>query len=194
MNVIAGSARGVPLRVPAGMAVRPTSGRVRTSLFSILGNAVEGARVLDLFAGSGALGIEALSRGAAHCCFVENARPALAMLRDNLARTRLADKADVLTVNAFAALPLLEARGPFGLVLLDPPYRFVNAPGDGFRALLAALGAGPALAPGAALVVQHDTSTPLPEAIGRLRVTDERGYGTTTLTFLERPAECPPAP
>lgn len=194
MNVIAGSARGVPLRVPAGMAVRPTSGRVRTSLFSILGDAVEGARVLDLFAGSGALGIEALSRGAACCCFVENARPALAMLRDNLTRTRLADKAEVLTVNAFAALPLLEERGPFGLVLADPPYRIVRAPGEPFLGLLEQLAAGAVLAEGATLLVQHDTKTPLPQAIGRLRVTDERDYGATILTFLERLAWCPPAP
>jgi len=126
MQVIAGSARGVPLRVPPGLRVRPTSGRVRTSLFSILGDSVVGARVADLFAGSGALGIEALSRGAAYCCFVENARPALAALKDNLAKTRLAASAEILSCDAFAAVPQLEARGPFDLVLLDPPYRLLD--------------------------------------------------------------------
>ncbi|MBM4039857.1 MAG: 16S rRNA (guanine(966)-N(2))-methyltransferase RsmD [Planctomycetes bacterium] len=185
MQVIAGSARGVPLRVPPGLRVRPTSGRVRTSLFSILGDSVVGARVADLFAGSGALGIEALSRGAAFCCFVENARPALAALRENLAKTRLADKAEVLACDAFAAASQLAACGPFGLVLLDPPYRLVRGGGDPFIALLDRLAAGTALAPGALVIVQHDTATPLPQTIGRLAVSDQRTYGDTTLTFLE---------
>jgi 16S rRNA (guanine(966)-N(2))-methyltransferase RsmD len=184
MRVIAGSARGVPLRVPHGFQVRPTSGRVRTSLFSILGGSVVGARVADLFAGSGALGIEALSRGAAWCCFVENARPALAALADNLARTRLADRAEVLACDAFAAAPQLAARGPFGLVLLDPPYRLVRGGDDPFLALLEQLAAGTALAPSAIVVVQHDSTTPIPRAIGRLAVSDQRAYGDTTLTFL----------
>ncbi len=185
IRVIAGSARGVPLRVPPGLRVRPTSGRVRTSLFSILGDAVVGARVADLFAGSGALGIEALSRGAAFCCFVENARPALAALRDNLAKTRLADRAEVLPCDAFASAPQLEARGSFGLVLLDPPYRLVRGGDDPFLALLGELATGSALAPGALVVVQHDTATPLPQAIGRLAVTDQRACGSTALTFFE---------
>lgn len=183
MRVIAGSARGVPLRVPPGLRVRPTSGRVRTSLFSILGESVVGARVADLFAGSGALGIEALSRGAAFCCFVENARPALAALRENLAKTRLADKAEVLPCDAFAATPQLAARGPFGLVLLDPPYRLVNT---GFASFLEALAA--LLAPGGKLVVQHDSRTPLPLPLGHLALSDQRTYGGTTLSFLAHTA------
>lgn len=191
MHVIAGSARGVPLRVPAGTCVRPTSGRVRTSLFSILGESVAGARVADLFAGSGALGIEALSRGAAHCTFVENARPALAALRANLAKTRLAERAEVLACDAFAALPQLEARGPFSIVFVDPPYRLVANTGP-FAALLEGLASSPALAPNALIVVQHDTPTPLPQAIGRLAIADQRVYGSTTLTFL-RAADCLPA-
>jgi len=185
MRVIGGSARGVPLRVPPGTLVRPTSGRVRTSLFSILGDAVAGARVADLFAGCGALGIEALSRGAAFCCFVENARPALATLNDNLAKTRLAANAEVLACDAFAAVAQLDARGPFGLVLLDPPYRLVRGGDDPFIALVQGIAGGTALAPGALVVVQHDTATPIPQAIGRLAVTDQRSYGDTTLTFLE---------
>ncbi|MBM4032960.1 MAG: 16S rRNA (guanine(966)-N(2))-methyltransferase RsmD [Planctomycetes bacterium] len=183
MRVIAGSARGVPLRVPPGQRVRPTSGRVRTSLFSILGDAVVGARVADLFAGSGALGIEALSRGAAFCCFVENARPALAALADNLARTRLADRAEVLRLDAFDAIPSLAAHGPFDLVLLDPPYRLIGA---GFASFLNALGA--VLAPEGTLVVQHDTHTALPQAIGPFCIADERLYGTATVTTMKRAA------
>ena len=105
MRIIAGSARGLRLRVPRGLRVRPTSGRVRTSLFSILGERVEEARVADLFAGCGSLGIEALSRGAAFCSFVENARPAIAALRDNLARAHLADRAELLPHDAFTVGP-----------------------------------------------------------------------------------------
>ncbi len=194
MQVIAGSARGVPLRVPPGERVRPTSGRVRTSLFSILGSAVEGARVADLFAGSGALGIEALSRGAALCCFVENARPALAALADNLARTRLADRAEVLREDAFDAIPSLEARGPFELVLLDPPYRLVSAPDARFRSLLDALGGSSALAPEGIVVIQHDSGTPLPVTVGPLRVVDERLYGTTTVRIMQRAAAAEATP
>ncbi len=183
MRVIAGSARGVPLRVPPGERVRPTSGRVRTSLFSILGSAVEGARVADLFAGSGALGIEALSRGAAWCCFVENARPALAALADNLARTRLGDRAEVLREDAFRSLPSLEARRPFDLVLLDPPYRLVGA---GFGPFIEALSV--VLAPEGTVVVQHDTRTPIAGTTGPLGLVDERLYGDTTVSIMKRAA------
>ncbi|HUT32533.1 MAG TPA: 16S rRNA (guanine(966)-N(2))-methyltransferase RsmD [Planctomycetota bacterium] len=184
MRVIAGSAGGVPLRVPPGLRVRPTSGRVRTSLFSILGEAVVGARVADLFAGCGALGIEALSRGAAFCCFVENARPALAALQANLAKTRFAAKADILACDAFSAVPHLASRGPFDLILLDPPYRLLSESHGGFVSLLDDIAGGAALAPSSTVVVQHDTQAPLPESTGRLQVGDRRLYGTTALTFL----------
>jgi len=185
MRVISGTARGVPLRVPPGTRVRPTSARVRTSLFSILGDTVGGARVADVFAGSGALGIEALSRGAAFCCFVESARPALAALADNLTRTRLAAKAHVLRQDAFDAAPSLAALGPFDLVFFDPPYRLVRGGEDPFLALVEGLCSGPALSQAALVVVQHDTATPLPQSFGRLAVCDVRVYGATTLTFLE---------
>lgn len=185
MRVISGVARGVPLRVPPGLRVRPTSARVRTSLFSILGSTVAGARVADVFAGSGALGIEALSRGAAFCCFVESARAALAALAGNLARTRLADRAHVMRHDAFAAGPSLEAHGPFDLVFLDPPYDLVRGGGEPFAALVEGLGSGPALRRTALVVVQHDTASPLPQRFGRLAVSDVRVYGATTLTFLE---------
>jgi 16S rRNA (guanine(966)-N(2))-methyltransferase RsmD len=184
MRIIGGSARGVPLRVPRGTAVRPTSGRVRTSLFSILGGAVEGARVADLFAGCGALGLEALSRGAGRCCFVEQARAALAALEENLAKTRLADRAEVLRADAFAAAVELAARGPFDLILADPPYDLLRQTPARFLALLEELAGSGALAPAAVVVVQHDTRTPLPDAIGPLRVADRRDYGGTSLTWL----------
>lgn len=185
MHVIGGSARGVPLRVPRGTQVRPTSGRVRTSLFSMLGAAVDAARVLDLFAGSGSLGIEALSRGAAHCCFVEKARASLAALEANLAKTRLADRAEVVRADAFGVVAALAGRPPFDLVLADPPYDVLRRTPARIADLLDALAASGALAPSALLVVEHDASTPLPETLAHLRVTDCRTYGATALTWLE---------
>jgi 16S rRNA (guanine966-N2)-methyltransferase len=186
MQIIAGSARGVPLRVPHGWAVRPTGARVRTSLFSILGDTVEGARVADLFAGCGALGIEALSRGAAFACFVEAAREALTALEANLAKTRLADRAEVVRADAFDAVSSLEALAPFHLVLADPPYDVLRQAPARFLTLLEELAASRALDPAALVVVQHDSRTPLPDAVGSLRVTDRRHYAATTVTWLEK--------
>jgi len=186
MRIIAGSARGIPLRVPNGWAVRPTGARVRTSLFSILGDTVEGARVADLFAGCGALGIEALSRGAAFACFVESAREALAALDANLAKTRLADRAAVVRSDAFDSVRELDARAPFHLVLADPPYEVLRQTPARFLALLEELAVSRALDPAALVVVQHDSRTRLPDAAGPLRVADRRVYAATTLTLLER--------
>ncbi|MDP9329805.1 MAG: 16S rRNA (guanine(966)-N(2))-methyltransferase RsmD [Actinomycetota bacterium] len=122
MRVIAGSARGVRLARPAD-GVRPLSDRAREGLFSSLGSVVDGARVLDLFAGTGAIGIEALSRGAARATLVDWSRPAVATIHDNLERTGVAEAATVVVADALAFLrrdrPL---EGPFDLVFLDPPY------------------------------------------------------------------------
>ncbi|HVY44643.1 MAG TPA: 16S rRNA (guanine(966)-N(2))-methyltransferase RsmD, partial [Minicystis sp.] len=123
MRVIAGALGGRRLVAPPGRATRPTSDRVREAVFSALGD-VEGAVVLDLFAGTGALGIEALSRGAAHATFVENARASLAALRENLAALGLGATSSVIAQPAARAVASLAgAPGPaFDLVLVDPPY------------------------------------------------------------------------
>lgn len=121
MRVIAGSLRSRRLRVPP-KGVRPTSDRVREAMFSALGD-LSDARVLDLFAGSGALGVEALSRGASSCVFVERSRPSLAVLESNLRELELDDASEVVPVDALRALSQLARRGlSFDLVLLDPPY------------------------------------------------------------------------
>ncbi|MBM4371893.1 MAG: RsmD family RNA methyltransferase, partial [Deltaproteobacteria bacterium] len=122
MRVIAGIYRGHPITAPAGPAVRPTADRVREALFSILGSRTEGATVLDLFCGTGALGIEALSRGAARAVFVDGSPRSLAALRRNLDRLGIAG-ARVLHGRVEEALPRVEREGErFGLVFLDPPY------------------------------------------------------------------------
>lgn len=177
MRVIAGSARGVPLTAPRDRATRPITDRVKETLFGILGERVPEARVVDLYAGSGAIGIEALSRGAASVDFVEHARGALDVLRANLAATRLTADARVhaTSVDRFLAVP---DRGPWDLAILDPPYeaRDIVAP---LRALTSRL------APGATVVVKHFWRTELPEVAG-LVATRQRRFGETMLTFLGR--------
>jgi 16S rRNA (guanine966-N2)-methyltransferase len=179
MRVIAGTARGMPLAAPRERATRPITDRVKETLFGILGERVIDARVLDLYAGSGAIGIEALSRGAAHATFVERGREAVAIIRENLERTHLADAADLRAGEVERFLAGTDAGTRYDLVVLDPPYEE-----DAILAPLERL--VPLLAPGATVVVKHfwRTSVPTPEGLHRWR---ERRFGETALTFLEVP-------
>jgi 16S rRNA (guanine966-N2)-methyltransferase len=175
MRVIAGTARGRPLVAPRGTATRPISDRVKETLFAILADRVLDARVLDLYAGSGAVGIEALSRGAAHCDFVEHDRRALAAIRQNLERAGVGDRGSVhgQSVLAFLAAP---REGRLDLAIVDPPYAE--------RAILAPLERlVTRLTPGAVVVVKHHWRTPIPIPRG-LTALRERRFGETTLTFL----------
>ena len=176
MRVIAGSAGGMRLTAPRDRSTRPITDRVKETLFAILGERVPDARVLDLYAGSGAIGIEALSRGAASADFVERGRPPLDALRANLAATRLEGDARVHAVDVDRFLA--EGGGArWDLVFLDPPYelRAIVAP---LRALV------PHLAPGAMVVVKHFWRTQVPEVDG-LAPIRQRRFGETMLTFLE---------
>ena len=176
MRVIAGTARGVPLVAPRGRDTRPITDRVKETLFAILGDRVPDAAVLDLYAGSGAIGIEALSRGAAHATFVERGRDAIAALRTNLERTGLAGGARVEATDVERFLATGEG-GPWTLVVLDPPY--VE------RAIVAPLrGLAPRLAPGATVVLKHHWRTETPDVAG-LAATRQRRFGETMLTFME---------
>ena len=120
MRVITGKARGIVLKTPEGMLTRPTADRVKEALFSIIQFEIPGAKVLDLFGGTGQLGIEALSRGSAHCTFVEKRRDALALLKENLSITNLQNQARVVPGDALAFLS--SCREKFDVILLDPPY------------------------------------------------------------------------
>lgn len=175
MRVIAGTAGGRLLVAPRGTTTRPITDRVKETLFAILADRPVDANVLDLYAGSGAIGIEALSRGAEHCDFVEVARQAVAAIRENLQRTGLQDRGSVHQedVARHVAHPAAKA---YDLVFLDPPYeeRAILAP---LERLLARL------APGAAVVVKHHWRTPIPEPPGLSRWR-ERRFGETNLTFL----------
>lgn len=187
MRVIAGELRGRTLRVPRGRNVRPTADRVRGAIFDRLG-ALEGARVLDLYAGSGALGIEALSRGAVHVVFVERAPAVLAVLRGNLRTLELAPRARVVAAPVERALRRLQREDArFDLALLDPPYA---DPGAG--AVLAALAASGLLAPGARGVVESDRRRP-PEVGRGLSVRGRHRYGDTLVTLFDADAGPPEA-
>lgn len=169
---------GRRLVAPAGRGVRPTTDRVREAIFARLG-ALDGARVLDLYAGTGALGIEAISRGAASVVFVERARASLEVLERNLATFGLAQRARVLRRDAAAALAALgQAAERFDLVLLDPPYEM----GEEERALCALVSAG-VLAPGAVVVVERSRRHALASIAG-LVLEDERRYGDTVVSRL----------
>ncbi|ADU51047.1 methyltransferase [Thermaerobacter marianensis DSM 12885] len=191
MRVTGGRWRGRPLRVPAGRQVRPTTDRVRQALFNILGPAVEGARVLDLFAGTGSLAIEALSRGAREALLVEADRRVVALLGRNLRELGLGPEqgAVVWRQDVFAAIAkLADGRRVFDLILADPPYRQGVAP-----RVVQALGEGRVLAPGGWLVVEHDPREALPDRAGGeagvLVQVDARRYGDTALAFYRcRPA------
>ncbi len=186
MRVIAGRLRGRQLKAPAGDATRPTGSRVKEALFSILGN-VQDLRVLDLYAGSGALGIEALSRGARSAVFVEWARPALACLRENLVRLELQAVATTLALRVDAALSQLQRHGPFELVLCDPPWREIASA----RAELEALAGAGLFASGAQIALEHSAKDPPATlAPSALRVCDARRWGDTAVTLFE-PADVP---
>jgi 16S rRNA (guanine966-N2)-methyltransferase len=172
VRIVAGRFGGRRLRAPAGRATRPTSDRVREALFSILGPRVDGADVLDLFAGSGALGLEALSRGAVAVTFVDHAPAAARAIRDNLAA--LGADADVRREDALRFLHAA-ARGPrhYDLVFLDPPYGLAERLGRPLSEALPAV-----LVPAAVVVAESDRRAPL--ALG-LPLHDERRYGDTLI-------------
>jgi 16S rRNA (guanine966-N2)-methyltransferase len=171
--VIAGRYRGRELRAPRGRATRPTSDRVREALFSILGDVSE-AHVLDLFAGSGALAIEALSRGAADATFVDNAAAAVTVIRRNLGELEI--DAEVRRQPATAFLRNARSDGRhYDLVFLDPPYRRAHDLGSELSAALA-----PVLAPDARVVTESDRRAPLEL---ELPILDHRTYGDTKISI-----------
>jgi len=177
MRVIAGAFGGRSLVAPKGQATRPTSDRVREALFSVLGD-VTGALVLDLYAGTGALGIEALSRGAKRAVFVENARPALEALRRNLDALNLRQVTSVVAAPVAKALRGLTAETRFDLVLVDPPYADLD---DAVKALQALVRAGHCSAD-ARVVLEHASRDSGPEIDG-LEFEMTRRYGDTSVSF-----------
>jgi 16S rRNA (guanine966-N2)-methyltransferase len=193
MRVIAGSARGRKLSAPKSMRVRPTADRVKESLFSILLSRLgefDGMRVLDIFAGTGNLGIEALSRGASYAVFIDSHPESAETIRKNLEITRFTDCSKVVLQEAAAALKWL-ARGetPFHLILLDPPYHEGHT-----TRLLELLAESPLVDAGTTIVAEFSSKEEIPGSFGRLRETERRIYGDSALSFLtlsDRGEQCP---
>lgn len=178
LRVIAGELRGRKFAAPGGTRTRPTSDRVRESLFNLLGPLPRGSRVLDLFAGSGALGIEALSRGARHATFVEKERTALTALRGNLRALDLVDRTTVVPADVFRDA-MEPAGGPFDRIFADPPY---GADLSGPTLLRAAAW----MAEDGVVVLEHAAAEPLPEPPEPLALWKSRRYGGTIVSLFAR--------
>jgi 16S rRNA (guanine966-N2)-methyltransferase len=182
MRIIAGICRGMRLMAPPGNSTRPTSDRVKEALFNIISSrfSFDGARVLDICAGTGSLGIEALSRGAASCSFVENDRKVVAFLEKNVSDSSIMDRSEIIAMDAIRALSLFARRGQkYDIVLFDPPYDsglYVSVP-----EALCSLGL---LDPNAQFVAECSRRNPLPESFGPLIKSDRRVYGETALEFF----------
>lgn len=181
MRLIAGSAGGIPLLTPKH-DMRPTSDRVREAVFSILGTRVEGAQVADLFAGSGAYGLEALSRGAARAVFVEKNAAACEIIGRNARKARLHDRAAIRPADAFAWLKA--ERDAFDIIFADPPYRKSLEDDDLPARLLKAAALARRLSPGGVLVLETLAGTTLNLAGVWMR-DDERVYGASRVSFLQ---------
>jgi 16S rRNA (guanine966-N2)-methyltransferase len=185
MRIVGGELRGRALKTPRSLAIRPTTDRTRESLFNILAHGypenVEGAAVLDLFAGTGAFGLEALSRGARSAVFVENSVEGRGLLRDNIEALGLQGRARILRRDA-TMLGSAQRLGPFNLIFADPPY----GKGLGEKALSAAIDGG-WMAPGA-LVLLEERAEIEPETPGSLIPIESRLFGETRLNFYRHAA------
>jgi 16S rRNA (guanine(966)-N(2))-methyltransferase RsmD len=185
MRIVAGTAKGRALAgpKPTSKHIRPTADRVRETLFNVLGQFLDGQAVLDLYAGTGALGLEALSRGAGRAVLVDQDREALGLCRQNTDFLGFGTQVEILSQPVDRALTALGRRGErFELVFADPPYaaRVVETVLEGVT------GAG-LLTPGAMVVVEHDKREPAPEAHAGLTREDQRRFGDTLVSFYRAP-------
>lgn len=176
MRIVAGTARGRPLAAPPGQGTRPTSDKIRGAVFNILGQFFDGGAVLDLYAGTGAMALEALSRGCARAVCVERDRRVAEVLRRNAEACGFAGRVEVRVEPVEAALARLPP-ATFALVFVDPPY--ADGPGAALD------GVAPLLAPGARVVAEHDARRPPAERHGPLVRIDRRTYGTTGISIYQ---------
>jgi 16S rRNA (guanine966-N2)-methyltransferase len=175
MRITGGTGRGRRLKVPTGPRIRPTSDKVKQALFNIIGDRIEGSTFLDLFAGAGGIGIEALSRGAGRVVFVDDSRESLNAARSNVEQVGFSDRAQLVlsTAESFLTKP----SGPYDIVFLDPPYAMELVP------LLGLIADSGTLKPGGVVIAEHFKKQPSPSHAGTLTLYREARYGDTILAF-----------
>ncbi len=180
MRIITGKARGLKLTTPKNMDVRPTSDRVKESLFNIIGTKIVGTRVLDLFAGTGNLGLEAWSRGAEKVVFIDESQASLQLVRSNITKAKAEKETKVLKGNAVKVIADLVAKGErFDFIFCDPPYN------KGLPAqIIEQVAKYDIVAPGGYLVVEHSQHEILPELPIKLEIIRSEKYGETLISFL----------
>jgi 16S rRNA (guanine966-N2)-methyltransferase len=180
MRIVAGTVRGRTLKAPKGAdVIRPTSDKVRQSVFNVLGQTCEGLTVLDLFAGTGALAFEALSRGAVKAVLVDSGREAQALCRENAQALGFTPRVEILPFPVDRAIPKLSVRGDrFELIFADPPYAQTAVDN-----LLTWLTSHPLLAPGGQLVLEHSKHEAAPEVAGAFTRVDQRTFGETVVSI-----------
>ncbi|OXM15946.1 16S rRNA (guanine(966)-N(2))-methyltransferase RsmD [Paenibacillus herberti] len=179
MRVIAGEARGRALKAVPGTNTRPTTDKVKEAIFSMIGPYFDGGWALDLFAGTGGLGIEALSRGMEKAVFVDQDRNSISIIRANVATTGMTARSEIYTNDAGRAVKALEKRGMrFSAVFLDPPYRLTH-----MDELILQLDERKLLSDDAVIVVEHDGSHEYPEVIGRWEQRKRSAYGEIAVTL-----------
>jgi 16S rRNA (guanine966-N2)-methyltransferase len=182
MRIIAGSAGGIPLQTPRH-DLRPTTDRFREAVFSILGSRLSGTSVADLFAGSGAWGLEALSRGAAAAVFVEKNHAACEVIRRNAQKTRLIDRAEIRCADV--AVWLRSAPGPFDALFADPPYKKLASDYDYAAALLASRDLPRLLAPDGIFILESRATRERVVVPSTWKLLDQRTYGSSVVSFLQ---------
>jgi 16S rRNA (guanine(966)-N(2))-methyltransferase RsmD len=196
MRIIAGKYRSRQLKSLKGMALRPTSDKLRETLFNVLGELVVDARFADLFAGTGAVGIEALSRGAREAIFVERHPPAVGLIKRNLESLEIRKGARVLPLDALQALKRLAeepepSRARVDILFVDPPY----AEAEQYKNVLSFLGGANLLAENAVVIAEHQRSLDLPQSFGKLERVRVLRQGDVALTFFRfRPPSLPEMP
>lgn len=180
MRIITGSAKGAKLKAPRGLDTRPTTDRVKESIFNILGNAVYEAVVLDLFAGTGSLGLEALSRGARQAVFVDQSIASIQVIKDNVDHTKMSDKAEILKSDVLKTIEkFTRTENLFDIVFCDPPYNkgYINK-------VLQLIDKGTIVAEQAILVLEHSRHEPPATQWDNLMLKRSERYGETIVSFL----------
>ena len=181
MRVISGKARGLKLDTPKNQDVRPTTDRVKESLFNMISSYIMDSNILDLFAGTGSLGIECLSRGAKNCVFVDKSKDSINIVRSNVKKARVENESTILNVDFKDAVKKLSTQNQkFDVIFMDPPY-YENM----FIECLKSIDEFNLLDEDGIIVVEHDTKDLFEDSIGRLNKSREKKYGNTTLTFYK---------